>query len=154
MRGIREGWIPKLPNRTVASQDLYGSCLDIYNRTTSGDSDSDGDGDGDGGDYYSAIVQEYPDPRTLDWRKYQGWDATDDFVLSDPNIPSFSWRESSSKRQQARHDHSLNILLHLILPALIVLSGLLFTFRKNLKITRVVAGWKRRDRRVGYEELK
>jgi hypothetical protein len=114
--------MPKLPDPTVASEDLYGSCLDIYNRTS---------------DDYTAIVEEYPDPRTLDWKQYQGWDATDDFVLSDPNIPNFRWRE--------RQDPTW-LFFHLILPALIVLSGLVFTFRKQLV-------WKRRDR-VGYEELK
>jgi hypothetical protein len=123
LRGVREGWMPKIPDPTVASEDLYGSCLSIYNRTS---------------DDYAAIVEEYPDPRTLDFLKYQGWAATDDFVLSDPNIPNFPWRE--------RQDHTW-VFFHLILPALIVLSGLVFTFRKQLVC-------KRRDRRVGYEELK
>jgi hypothetical protein len=72
LRGIQEGWMPKLPDPTVASQDLYGTCLAIYNQTD---------------DDYSAIVDEYPDPRDLDWNQYQGWDATDDFVMSDPLIP-------------------------------------------------------------------
>jgi hypothetical protein len=72
LRGIKEGWIPRIPSPTVASQDLYGTCYDIYNRTN---------------DDYSATVEEYPDPRTLDWNQWQGWDATDDFVMSDPNIP-------------------------------------------------------------------
>jgi hypothetical protein len=64
--------MPKIPDPAVASEDLYGSCPDLYNRT-----------DGD----YNLIVDEYPDPRTLDWMQYQGWGATDDFVLSNPSIP-------------------------------------------------------------------
>jgi glucan 1,3-beta-glucosidase len=56
LRGIKEGWIPKLPNPDVSSESLYGTCYDILNRTT---------------DDYNLVVDEYPDPRTLDWRQWQ-----------------------------------------------------------------------------------
>lgn len=69
LRGLKEGWMPPIPEPTISSESLYGSCLDIYNRTD---------------DDYS-IVDEYPNPRTLDWNQWQGWDANDDFVMSDPN---------------------------------------------------------------------
>jgi len=65
--------MPPIPEPNVPSEDLYGSCLDIYNRTD---------------DEYNLIVNEYPDPRTLDWSQWQGWDANDDFVMSDPLIPN------------------------------------------------------------------
>ncbi|VEU34579.1 unnamed protein product [Pseudo-nitzschia multistriata] len=71
LRGLSEGWMPSIPEPTVSSESLYGRCEDIYNRTD---------------DSYS-IVNEYPDPRTLDWNQWQGWSANDDFVMSDPNIP-------------------------------------------------------------------
>lgn len=73
LRGLKEGWIPSIPDKTISSESVYGSCLDIYNQTK---------------DYeYYDIVTEYPDPRTLDWNQWQGWDANDDLVMSDPNIP-------------------------------------------------------------------
>lgn len=71
LRGLSEGWMPPIPDPRVSSESIYGSCLDIYNRTD---------------DSYS-IVDEYPDPRTLDWNHWQGWTNEDDFVMSDPNIP-------------------------------------------------------------------
>lgn len=64
--------MPHIQKPNVASEDLYGSCYEIYNRTN---------------DDYTLVVNEFPDPRTLDWSQWQGWDANDDFVMSDPNIP-------------------------------------------------------------------
>ena len=64
--------MPPIPDPKVSSESLYGTCLDIYNKTD---------------DSYS-IIEEYPDPRTLDWNQWQGWSANDDFVKSDPNIPA------------------------------------------------------------------
>ncbi len=63
--------MPPIPAPNISSESLYGDCYEIYNRTD---------------DSYS-IVDEYPDPRTLDWKQWQGWTNNDDFVLSDPNIP-------------------------------------------------------------------
>lgn len=71
LRGLREGWMPPIPEPHISSESLYGTCYEIYNRTD---------------DSYS-IVDEYPDPRTLDWNVWQGWTQNDDFVMSDPNIP-------------------------------------------------------------------
>ena len=33
LRGLREGWVPKLPAPDVSSVDVYGSCFDILFRT-------------------------------------------------------------------------------------------------------------------------
>ena len=120
LRGIKEGWMPPLPrDRSVASQDLYGTCLDIYNETN---------------DDYDLIVDEYPDPRTLDWTQYQGWDATDDFVLSDPNVPEVSYHQ-----HKARPWYVSNILL------VSYIGIVLFLLRRRMKRMREL---------VGYEELK
>ncbi len=120
LRGIKEGWMPPIPAPTVASQDLYGTCYDIYNRTN---------------DDYSAIVDEYPDPRTLDWNQWQGWDATDDFVMSDPNIP-----DHTSYGPNPWY-------VRWILPmCLVVLSIALLKLRRH-------AVSKKRER-LGYTELK
>lgn len=129
LRGIREGWIPSLPAPDVASQDLYGTCLDIYNQTS---------------DDYNAIVDEYPDPRTLDWNDYQGWDATDDFVMSDPNIPIAKYQQEQQRSRRFWHNY---------LPAFfIVLTGLLFTCRKRLLSRSCCTTI--RQRSEGYEALK
>jgi len=47
-------------------------------------------------------VNEYPDPRTLDWNQWQGWDANDDFVMSDPNIPVDHIRHAARKWYDVR----------------------------------------------------
>jgi hypothetical protein len=67
--------MPPVPPSNVASEDVYGNCMEIYNKTN---------------DAY-VIVDEFPDPRTLDWNRYEGWDPTDDLVLSDPNIPDVTY---------------------------------------------------------------
>eukprot|EP00560_Eucampia_antarctica_P002700 CAMPEP_0197834178 /NCGR_PEP_ID=MMETSP1437-20131217/21427_1 /TAXON_ID=49252 ORGANISM="Eucampia antarctica, Strain CCMP1452" /NCGR_SAMPLE_ID=MMETSP1437 /ASSEMBLY_ACC=CAM_ASM_001096 /LENGTH=524 /DNA_ID=CAMNT_0043438673 /DNA_START=74 /DNA_END=1646 /DNA_ORIENTATION=- len=65
LRGIREGWIPKIPAPNVASTDLYGSCYDILSQT---EDDMD-------------IVHEFPAP-TADNNNWQGIEITDDVVVS------------------------------------------------------------------------
>lgn len=64
LRGIREGWIPILPPPDVPSVQIYGTCEDILFRTD---------------DNYT-LIHETPDPSTLDWTKWQGWDLDDDVV--------------------------------------------------------------------------
>ena len=119
LRGIEEGWMPKLPDPTVASEDVYGTCLDIYNKTS---------------DDYKAIVDEFPDPRDLDWRKSQGWVATDDFVLSDPLIPDTHYGE----------DAKSHVFLHGIIIVTIIAGVWLVSRRKKFCSMR----------RNGYNELK
>ena len=109
--------MPPIPDPTVASQDLYGNCYEIYNRTN---------------DDYSLVVDEFPDPRTLDWNQWQGWDANDDFVMSDPNIPDTSYG-------------SRPWYIGWIVPmCVVVLCVALFRLRRHVV--------KRRER-VGYTEL-
>lgn len=128
LRGFREGWVPSpLPKPSDAAQNHFGSCYDIYNKTS---------------DDYDAIIEEYPDPRTLDWTKYQGWDATDDFVMSDPNIPDFDWANSLEDTTQRPW------YLQWFIPLMIVLAGILFTVRRKLP-----ACGKRRER-AAYQEIK
>lgn len=108
--------MPKIPDPAVASQDLYGSCYEIYNRTN---------------DEYNSIVQEYPDPRTLDWNQWQGWDATDDFVMSDPSIPRNVYH---NPKPWYSHWVGLTVVL---------LAGFVFFNRRRGK-----------QRDLGYDELK
>lgn len=118
LRGIREGWMPKLPDPTIASEDLYGTCLDIYNQT-----DND----------WALAVEEYPDPGDLDWTKSQGWEATDDLVLSDPDAP-----ERLYGPIQSSHHKSFPLLTVIA----VTLTGLWFSYRR------------RSMRRQDYNELK
>ena len=69
MRGVREGWIPKIPDPFKASVDLYGTCENIIFRTND---DTD-------------IVHEFPDPNSLDPNNWQGVTIDDDVVLSHGN---------------------------------------------------------------------
>jgi hypothetical protein len=113
LRGVKEGWIPHLPDPTVSSESLYGTCIDIYNRTS---------------DDYNLIVDEYPDPRTLDWNQWQGWDADDDFVMQDA-LPV----RSDQARQYANW----------AAPVLIALICIVAAVRKH-----------RQNIKEGYEALK
>ena len=117
LRGVKEGWIPRIPDPTVASEDLYGSCYEIYNRTS---------------DEYNLIVQEYPDPRTLDWNQWQGWDATDDFVMSDPSIQTNIYHNP-----KPWYSHWMGFIV------VIVVAGLVCLYRRRGK-----------QRALGYEQVK
>lgn len=66
LRGIKEGWIPKIPAPNVSSVDLYGSCQDIIFRT-----DDD-----------MSIVEEYPDPKMMDSINGEDVYIDDDLVIS------------------------------------------------------------------------
>jgi len=66
LRGLREGWIPKIPKPSVSSESIYGTCYDIIFRT-----DDD-----------ISIIDEFPDPATLPDGNWQGVDIDDDVVVS------------------------------------------------------------------------
>jgi glucan 1,3-beta-glucosidase len=65
LRGLREGWIPPMPPPNVPSVQLYGTCEEIIFRTD---------------DNYT-LIDEIPDPDTLDWVQKQGWWTLDDDVV-------------------------------------------------------------------------
>lgn len=69
LRGIKEGWIPEIPPPNVSSVDWYGICQDIIFRT-----DDD-----------MSIVEEYPNPKTLDSNNGQDLNIDDDLVISHGN---------------------------------------------------------------------
>lgn len=119
LRGLREGWMPPIPEPHISSESVYGSCLDIYNKTD---------------DSYS-IVDEYPDPRTLDWKKWQGWTNNDDFVMSDPNIPIID------------HDIQQNNIFNMKHIAMLCAAITIYWILKRLQSS------KKRER-LGYTEIK
>lgn len=65
IRGLQEGWIPPMPPPNMAAVEVYGTCEEIIFRTD---------------DNYS-IVNEIPDPNTLNWVQKQGWWTLDDDVV-------------------------------------------------------------------------
>ena len=111
--------MPPIPEPHISSESLYGTCLDIYNKTD---------------DSYS-VVEEYPDPRTLDWKQWQGWTNNDDFVMSDPNIPVFDYEVE----QTSIFDQTWIVLLFVAVVMFWILKRIL--------------PFKRRER-LGYTELK
>lgn len=70
LRGIKEGWIPKIPPPDVTSTSLYGTCESILFRTS---------------DNVAAVIHEFPDPATLPKNNWQGVQITDDLVVSHGN---------------------------------------------------------------------
>ncbi len=112
--------MPPIPAPHISSESVYGNCHEIYNRTD---------------DSYS-IVDEYPDPRTLDWKQWQGWTNNDDFVMSDPNIPVID------------HDTEQHSIFNStwIIPLCLGIAS--FWILKRLRLS-----FKRRER-LGYTELK
>ena len=110
--------MPPIPEPHVSSESIYGTCLDIYNKTD---------------DSYS-IVDEYPDPRTLDWNKWQGWTNEDDFVMSDPNIPVVDHKTNPSNS-------------HYILLFRLCLGMAILYILNRLRQSR-------KKRELGYTELK
>ena len=70
LRGLKEGWIPSIPEPHVSSQELYGNCEDLVLQTKND----------------MSIVHEFPDPLTLDPNNWQGVAIDDDLVMFyDPN---------------------------------------------------------------------
>jgi hypothetical protein len=67
LRGLEEGWIPSIPPPHVSSKDLYGTCEDIIFKVK---------------DDTMTIVDEFPDPTTLDPNNWQGVAIDDDLVVS------------------------------------------------------------------------
>jgi len=120
LRGLREGWMPPIPEPHISSESLYGTCYDIYNKTD---------------DSYS-IVDEYPDPRTLDWNEWQGWTNDDFVVMSDPNIPEIDRYSIDDGNFQASH-------------VVLMCAGILATWILH----RWWQSYKNRGR-LGYTELK
>lgn len=66
LRGIREGWIPRIPPPHVGSVNLYGSCYDVLFQTKDD----------------MSIVHEFPDPSSLDLNNWQSIPIADDVVVS------------------------------------------------------------------------
>lgn len=62
LRGVREGWMPRIPDPTNSSQAVYGTCQEIIFRTADN----------------MSIIEEFPDPA----EDPPYWQLTDDVVVS------------------------------------------------------------------------
>ncbi|KAL7579762.1 hypothetical protein ACA910_021900 [Epithemia clementina (nom. ined.)] len=66
LRGIREGWIPRIPAPTVSSQSLHGSCYEIMARTADN----------------ASVIHPFPAPEDIMPGQWKGPDLDDDVVVS------------------------------------------------------------------------
>lgn len=66
LRGVKEGWIPRIPAPNVTSESLYGTCHEIMFKTE---------------DNMDAI-DEFPDPADLPENSWKGPDIDDDVVVT------------------------------------------------------------------------
>lgn len=69
MRGLREGWIPKIPAPEVSSESLYGACTNIIFQTKDD----------------MSIIHEFPPKASEDPNNWQGVEINDDIVISHGN---------------------------------------------------------------------
>lgn len=70
LRGVTEGWIPKLPAQNVDSESIFGTCHEIAEATTSD----------------MSIVHEFPDPKISN--TWSGPPIDDDYVILPPDAQS------------------------------------------------------------------
>eukprot|EP00535_Pseudo-nitzschia_heimii_P009149 CAMPEP_0197192292 /NCGR_PEP_ID=MMETSP1423-20130617/24837_1 /TAXON_ID=476441 /ORGANISM="Pseudo-nitzschia heimii, Strain UNC1101" /LENGTH=537 /DNA_ID=CAMNT_0042645149 /DNA_START=208 /DNA_END=1821 /DNA_ORIENTATION=- len=82
MRGIREGWIPRIPSNRTDSVSLFGSCDALVAKTIDN----------------TNIINEFPDPRSV--RTDPGAPIDDDFVVSRGKTKTSGFFKRSSTTAQ------------------------------------------------------
>jgi hypothetical protein len=82
LRGVKEGWIPTLPSPSKSSEDLYGTCRDIADRTTDD----------------MSIIHEFPIAKDVlpENNNWQAVSIDDDYVVSHANSIAAKKGSSSS----------------------------------------------------------
>jgi len=111
LRGLKESWIPAIPDPDTSSVDLYGTCENIIFKTSDDES----------------IVHEFPDPSSLDVNNWQGGAIDDDIVVSHGQSLVES-REYHSAELKPPGDHNRFGYFGLILVAI---SLIYYTFFKK-----------------------
>ena len=66
LRGVKEGWIPTIPDTSESSESVFGTCREIAQKTKDDVS----------------IINEFPDPKHLDDSIWIGRELDDDYVVS------------------------------------------------------------------------
>lgn len=82
LRGIREGWIPRIPDPHVASTELFGTCYDILWRT----------------DDNMSAIEEYPPDPTDATDPWMGVPVDDDVILTHGD--SLLWTEHERRHHR------------------------------------------------------
>jgi glucan 1,3-beta-glucosidase len=113
LRGINEGWIPRIPSSDTPSTQVYGTCYDILFRTND----------------TMDIIHEYPDPATPGI--WIGAPIDDDVVLS--HGQSLLPRGSRVPITPIRHGHTPHWIWALFTVALFVLVWKLAKWKKRRK---------------------
>mmetsp|Transcript_26346 Transcript_26346/g.55053 ORF Transcript_26346/g.55053 Transcript_26346/m.55053 type:complete len:591 (-) Transcript_26346:625-2397(-) len=108
LRGIREGWIPKLQAPNVTSASLYGTCYEIMART----------------DDNTSVIHEYPDPDEVD--TWLGPALDDDVVLSHGQ----SILDPKEYRNEHRLVNSTNMGWWVTGIAMVILVAVLSAYRR------------------------
>ncbi|CAB9500876.1 Probable glucan 1,3-beta-glucosidase A [Seminavis robusta] len=129
LRGIREGWLPKVPPVNVSSEEFFDTtCHNLIFRT----------------DDSMKIVKEYPDPDNLPENTWFGDEIDDDVVVSHGDSLLKGWKGSSSKNGAGlSFDSAHGIRNNIFLCAAIMFFG--------YAVWRVC--FKGRRQRKGYTEL-
>jgi len=156
LRGIREGWIPKIPNSNISSEDLYGNCYSIMLRT-----DDD-----------MSIVDQYPKPCNHFWcppedPALRGSPVTDDVVLSHGMdvfknadgtyvvdyttdwVQIYEWAKEAKLKKKSSQSGAGPELWQLYATVGLFVAGFLLTFLRR-KITTVKAEVVQKN---GYEKI-
>lgn len=88
--------MPPIPDPDVASEDIYGSCYEILNRTHFD---------------YEAVVDEFPDPNTLtlkdQWSQLTGRQVDDDFVEND----GYEVKQDKSEKLLAHRGYWITLVI-------------------------------------------
>jgi hypothetical protein len=89
LRGIKEKWIPTMPDPSESSLSRYGTCRDIAEHTVDDES----------------IVHEFPDPETTpEGANWQGVEIDDDYVLSHAGSVTTDGKAAASTK--GTHDNN------------------------------------------------
>mmetsp|Transcript_29456 Transcript_29456/g.45350 ORF Transcript_29456/g.45350 Transcript_29456/m.45350 type:complete len:615 (-) Transcript_29456:169-2013(-) len=87
LRGLKEKWIPSIPDPGESSMSLFGSCRDIAERTVDDET----------------IVHEFPDPETTpEGANWQGVEIDDDYVVT--HAGSLTTGGKSTTSTASEHD--------------------------------------------------
>ena len=131
LRGVREGWIPKIPSPAVASESLYGTCYDIMFETP---------------DHSHGVVHVFPDPATLPANNWQGVNIDDDVVVSHGDSLIKDDGVSHYQRNELPHEAKLHHHHRFHLTWLFMLFGVVL----GLSLTR---RWYNSKQHAGYTQL-
>jgi len=117
IRGINEGWIPKIPSTNVSSTSLYGTFYDIMFQTMD----------------EVSIVHEFPDATSLDPNNWQGIPITDDVVITHGESVARVERFEKTEREYTSSTSSSMVIASVALVIGVLLAKFLMMKRGQKK---------------------